>query len=183
MLFGWCRLQWIRQSIQANSLKSAFDQSQFINGYSGDDSRIRFEWNGKHGDAFSDTNSEFRDQIVAQVIADPVGVPVILLADLFDAITLCSQEAWSIDDRIEQIARLLLNNGGAAEARRYITGSMRSFDANCATSFAGCRRDVAEECLALAGRELDNAVGEDSRHFWEFAVERFELLLKHSVDE
>ena len=181
---GFCCLDgtFVRAA-RRNTLDSNPAHSRYITGYTGDSSAICFNWNGKHGDGFDDANMHFRDQVVAQVIANPEKAPLILLAALFDAITLCSQEAWSIDNRVEEIARLMLNKGGAAYADQYIAGSMRSFDANCATSFIGCRRHVAQMCLARASRELGDAADEDSRHFWEFSVERFELLLKHSVDD
>lgn len=57
---------------------------------------------------------------------------------------------------------------------------MRSFDAHCGSSFEGCPRDVAEECLALARSKLNSETDEDELEIWAAGLERFSLLLEHS---
>ncbi|NNE24788.1 MAG: hypothetical protein HKN11_19490 [Rhizobiales bacterium] len=153
---------------------------EFVETYTDDASAIIFDWNGKHADEFEDANEDFRSAVIDCVVADPDRVPLALLVELYRALTVRSAEAWSIDQRVETIARLMLVKGRSAVAYDYIEGARQSFDAMCATGFAGCPRDIAEECLEHARTSLRSASKDDGRDVWETAVERFELLLKHA---
>ena len=152
----------------------------FVETYTDDASAISFAWNGKLADEFEDANEAFRCAVIDCVIADPERAPLPLLVELYRALADHSAEAWSIDQRVETIARLMLVKGRSAVAYDYIDGARKSFDAMCATSFAGCPRGVAEECLEFARASLKTASNDDDRDVWETAVERFELLLKHA---
>lgn len=150
----------------------------FVEAYNGNTSAIRFAWNGKHDEQFQDANELFRDAVIDCVIETPASAPLPLLVDLYRALTDYSIEAWCIDERVETIGRLMLTKGRVAVAHEYIDGARKTFDAMCATSFEGCPRDVAEECLELARSNLKTAATGDEEDTWTMAVERFELLLK-----
>ena len=85
----------------------------FIVNYSpGDEARVGFAWNGKHGTEFRDGNLEFRQAVLGEVLDRPEGVPAGLLRDLFRAETECAREAWGVSGRIGELALLLLTVGG-----------------------------------------------------------------------
>lgn len=150
-------------------------------GFAGDASAISFQWNGKHAEQFEDANELFRDAVLDQVIDRPDDAPLPLIVELYRALTEYSAEAWCIDERVENLAVMMLKKGRSGVARDYILGSMQSYDAQSASVFAGCPRDVAEECVALAHSKLRSEKNEDERQIWEVGLERFELLLKHAA--
>lgn len=151
---------------------------QFVEAYIDDASAIQFAWNGRHEEQFEDANEFFRDAVIDYVMEHPKRAPLSLLVDLYRALTDYSTEAWCINERVEVIGKLMLANGRATVARDYIDGARKTFDAMIATSFTGCPRDVAEECLELAQSNLKTTETGEEKEFWTTAVDRFELLLK-----
>ncbi len=154
---------------------------RYVAQYTDDASKIRFAWNGEHGDQFDDANMVFRDAVVDCVIDDPARAPLELLVELYRALTEYSGEAWCIDERVEDIGKLMLIKGRSGVVRDYIIGMRMSFDALCATSFVGCPRDVAEECINHVRAKLQSETNDDEIDIWQTGEERFEVLLKHSV--
>ncbi len=154
---------------------------RFIADYEGDDSCIRFEWNGKHDDDFKDANEAFRSDVIDRVIAHPSDVQLKLIAGLYRALTHFSAEAWCIDDRVEALARLMINKGGPAVSRDFIIGAMESFDAQCAAVFTGAQKEMVGQCLEDAQTKLDAAKDENERTIWLFALEHFAKLRRYAT--
>ena len=171
---------WI-MSEDRNGQPGTESVKRYVAGFANDASAISFRWNGRHEEQFEDANELFRCAVIERVIEHPDEAPLSLTVELYRALTEYSTEAWSIDERVEDLALLMLKKGGSAVARDYIIGAMQSFDAQCATVFAGCPRDVAEECVALAQSKLRSDKNEDERQIWEVGLERFEILLKHAA--
>jgi hypothetical protein len=112
------------------------DVAAFIASYSiGDESRICFDWNGKHGDEFEDRNMEFRESVREAVLDDVSSAPIELVRDLFRAETQCSREAWGIVKGVGILAEELLRRGGLACLDDYLEGKFQSFDASCGSAF------------------------------------------------
>lgn len=153
---------------------------QFVATYTNDDSAISFRWNGKNGEEFVDQNAAFRDAVLGQVLRCPADAPLPLVVDLYRALTEQSVESWGIDSRVEDLGKLMLTAGRGKVARDYVVGSLRSFDAHCGTSFEGCPRDVAEECVELAQSKIRSETDEDELAIWTAGLGRFNLLLEHS---
>lgn len=160
---------------------TAEDVDKFVAIYSNDDALICFRWNGKHGGEFDDANEVFRNAVIDRVINQSEEVPLSLIVDLYRALTEYSADAWCIDERVEDIARLMIKTGGAQIAQEFIVGAMQSFDAQCATVFAGSPRDKVEEWLNLTHSKLASETEEDERRIWEFGLEHFKQLLKHAA--
>jgi len=160
---------------------NAVDIDKFIETYSNDDAAICFRWNGKHEDEFEDANEEFRNAVMERVINRRQDVPLSLAVDLYRALTEYSAEAWCIDERVEDLAKTIIKAGGAQIVREFIVGAMQSFDAQCATVFAGSPRDKVEECLNLTQSKLESESEEDERAIWEFGLEHLKRLLKHAA--
>jgi hypothetical protein len=110
---------------------------EFIRCYSTDvgESRIRFDWNGKHSEGFVDRNMEFRGEVLQAVLRDVVAAPIDLIRDLFRAETKCSREAWGIVDGVGQLAEQLLRRGGPTYLDDYLEGKFQSFDAHLGSAF------------------------------------------------
>jgi hypothetical protein len=157
------------------------DLDKFVATYSNDDALICFRWNGKHEDEFDDANEGFRSAVIDRVLNKSEDAPLSLLVDLYRALTQYSAEAWCIDERVEDLAKLMIKTGGAQIAREFIVGAMQSFDAQCATVFSGSPRDKVEECLKLTQSKLETKSEEDERALWEFGLENFKKLLKHAA--
>jgi hypothetical protein len=110
--------------------------AQFIANYSDSDAaRIRFDWNGQHGDQFVDRNMDFRDAVRTAVFLDIGSAPLSLIRDLFQAETQCSVEAWNIVDGVSLLAENLLRRGGPLFLDDFLEGKFASFDANCGSAF------------------------------------------------
>ena len=160
---------------------SSQDPNAFIRQYDGDDRRIRFHRNPvPDGDPF-DLNEDFRGKVVTAVLSQPEDAPLSLLCDLFRAITDCAAEAWSVDERIEAIGSAMLKKGRTDVVPAYVEGAWKSFDTMCATSFAGCPPDLAQECLDHAITKRRQATRQDDVDMWSFAVQRFEELKLHGA--
>jgi len=151
---------------------------RFIAEYSGDDTRIKFAWNGKHEDDFEDANEQFRNDVVERVLSQTSSVKLALIVDLYRALAAWSSEAWCIDSRVEDLARLMIELGGQDVARDFIVGAMASFDAQYATLFSGARKEIIDRCLEHSQAKLDAADSEDERAIWLFALEHFGKLRK-----
>jgi hypothetical protein len=136
---------------------------QFVNSYSTaeDRQRIVFAWNGKHAEEFHDANDEFRQQVLALVLADPAVVPIELVRDLFDAETAMAKEAWGVNtEAVRALTRELLTRGGPAFVEDFLIGKIgRGMDAYCAAYF-DCPRELAEKLLAEVERRLADAEGQ-----------------------
>lgn len=156
------------------------DIADYVASYAEDNSKVAFLWDGTHSDDFVDENAEFREAVLTHVLQNPDATPLALVVALYHALTQMSAEAWGIDSRAETLGRLMLDRGRSAVARDYVEGTLCSFDAHCGTSFAGCPRDVATECLDFARNQLSAATCDDEKALWEAGVERFAVLLEHA---
>src|SRR5437870_584093 len=107
--------------------------------------RIRFAWNGQHGDQFADQNYEFRKKVLAVALKAPDAVPLLLIRDLFEAETSFAKEAWCVDLRVGELARILLTRGGPVFAEDFFRGKYRGQDAYLA---AGSYPELAQPLLA-----------------------------------
>jgi len=79
------------------SMKTSRDISKFVLRYSEQDEKlIRLKSNGLLGQYFVDENQAFRDAVIEVVLKTQKAVPVILLRDLFRALTESALHAWSL---------------------------------------------------------------------------------------
>ena len=126
----------------------------FIMSYtSANESRIRFDWNGKHADEFADRNMEFREAVREAVLADLPAVPLELIRDLFRAETQCSRESWCIVDGVGVLAERLLRCGGTDYLDDFLEGKFQSFDASLGSAFT-VDLPLAEEMLTAVRARL-----------------------------
>ncbi len=146
----------------------------FISQYDEDDRRIRFHRNPIPDQEPFDLNEAFRAEVISSVLSNPEDAPLSLLCDLFRAITECASEAWSVDERVEEIGKAMLMKGRTDAVSVYVEGAWQSYDTICATSFVGCPLELAQECLDYASNERIRATKKEEIEKWNFAVQRFE---------
>lgn len=69
----------------------------FAENYSKSDfDRIKFEWNGKHGDEFADPNYEFRNHLCEAIKDNFSEYSLDLIKDLYIEQAKCANETWSV---------------------------------------------------------------------------------------
>lgn len=146
---------------------------KFISEYKGNDEQIVFAWNGQHGENFVDDNYEFRNQIIERVLELNGEVPLVLITDIYRALTSSSKEAWSIHTHINKITEMMLAKGGKSVSRDYLLGAMQSFDAFLSTSAIECPKDIASECLEFVKEKIKVESSEKEIQLWELGIERF----------
>jgi hypothetical protein len=131
------------------------DLSHFIASYTdADEHRIRFAWNGKHADEFSDANYDFRKKVLEAVLQQPDAAPLSLVRDLFRAETELSREVWCVDNRVATLAEIMLTRGGRASLIEFLRGKCQSFDASMACGGIRIDRRLAKDLHDEATRLL-----------------------------
>ena len=149
------------------------DLRLFIQEYSQNDDRICFARNPDRKTDPFDLNEAFRDEVIDYILSYPSSAPLTLLQDVYKALTDCSVEAWSIDARVGNIAKLMLMRGRIAVITDYIEGARKTFDSECATIFPGCPKELAIECQEFAKSALVRAKTQEDVEMWQFAIDRF----------
>jgi len=155
------------------------DIRAFVAAYkSEDDERIRFAWNGEHGDAFEDPNAALRGEVLDYVLQQSGDAPLGLLRCLFEAETRCAKETWGVDERIHVLGEALLQKGGADVALEFMRGKMLSFDTHCGLGRARVELALARTLCERCQQVLDSPADESERLFAEQGVEFFGWLVE-----
>lgn len=145
------------------------DIRTFVREYSEPDvARIRFAWNGRHGDMFVDQNYDFRKAVLAEALKEFEAAPVLLIRDLFEAETRYANEAWGVDRRVGDLARLLLTRGGPSFVEDFFRGKYRCQDAFFA---AGSYPELARLLIDEINQRLAANPSEERRRLLEMAKE------------
>lgn len=148
-----------------------------------DEPRIRFAWNGEHGEGFGDSNYSFRKEVLEAVLAEPDAASVRLIRDLYRAETEFSREAWCIDRRVGQLAEALLRRGGEEYIEDYLIGKMQSFDAFLASASFEIDHDLAQSLLDAVEKRLDEQHDEGVRKLLQFGRETFERWVEGTIPQ
>jgi hypothetical protein len=151
----------------------------FIANYAPTDERlICFDWNGQHGDRFTDRNYEFRKEVLSEVLTDIRVASLELVRDLYRAETRFSKEAWCIDMRVSQLAEHLLRLGNDRFIEDYVEGKYQSFDSSMAAAAFRVEKSLAEHLLAVVRDRLQSEQDERRRNLLKSGEETFERWVK-----
>jgi hypothetical protein len=149
------------------------DVAAFIKSYtSAREGRIRFDWNGKHAEAFVDRNLEFREAVREAVLEDVSAAPLELVRDLFRAETQCSREAWGIVLGVRVLGEALLRRGGTEYLDDYLEGKFQSFDASLASAFE-YDLPLARTLLGAVRERLRSSPDSPRANLWRAGEELF----------
>lgn len=84
----------------------------FIKEYSKSDfGKIKFDWNGKHGNELEDPNMAFRMEVCEYLIKDFSIANDELILDLFQELSKSSKETWGVYGNYHLFAQEILDRG------------------------------------------------------------------------
>ncbi len=149
---------------------------KFIIEYSNSDfKRIRFDWNGKHGDDLEDPNMDFRMEVCEFLIKDFSIANDELILDLYQELSKSSKETWGIYRSYHLFAQEILNRGRTKYLLNYLKGASQSFDTGLASGRINLTNMERQEILDYIDQEMKNGLNQDNKKYFEFAQKRFAI--------
>lgn len=149
---------------------------KFITEYSNSDfERIKFDWNGKHGDKLVDPNMDFRMEVCEFLIKDFSIANDELILDLYQELSKSSKETWEVYRSYHLFAQEILNRGRTKYLLNYLKGASQSFDTGLASGRINLTNEEKKEILDYIDQEMDNELNQDNRKYFEFAQKRFAI--------
>lgn len=147
---------------------------KFIKEYSNSDfGKIKFDWNGKHGDELEDSNMDFRIEVCEFLIKDFSIANDDLILDLYQELSKSSKETWGIYRNYHLFAREILNRGKIKYLLKYLKGASQSFDTGLASRRINLTNMEKQEILDYIEQEMKNELNQDNKKYFEFAQKRF----------
>lgn len=147
----------------------------FANNYSqADFDKIKFDWNGKHADEFSDPNYDFRMQLCMEIKDDLDNYSLELIKDLYSEVFACAKETWGIAMWASKFAEALLEKGGTEVFDIYMKGAIGSMDAGMASGNISLSPARASEIYDYV-KKLCSESPENAKRY-EFMEQRFKWL-------
>jgi hypothetical protein len=138
--------------------------------------KIKFDWNGQHGDKFQDGNYNFRMEVCEFIVPNLDKVKLELIRDLYLELAKCSKEIWIIYNKFHLFAQQLLARGGTNYLMDYMQGASLSFDAHIASGSIEINRDIAKQCLNYILKRTRTPENEAEKRLCEAFIKRFEWL-------
>jgi hypothetical protein len=154
------------------------DIPEYIQNYSGNDSAIRYQSNGKEDDDWADINWPFREKVMDAVLEQSYPASALLLCDLFRAETLMAVDAWSVSYEVELLATKLLETGKTEFVQDFLEGRDQSFDTHCACGGLALSRELVQELFNFVESELAQEKEEARRLLLEDGLEYFGAYLE-----
>ncbi|WP_367390617.1 hypothetical protein [Lewinella sp. LCG006] len=149
---------------------------KFIKEYSDlDFNKIKFDWNGKHGDDLKDPNMDFRMKVCEYVIKDFSIVPDSLILDLYQELSKSSKETWGVYRSYHLFAQEILNRGKTKYLLNYLQGASQSFDTSLASGRIELTNDEKKEILDFVEKQMADITNTENRKYFEFAQQRFAI--------
>lgn len=101
----------------------------FIDNYSSETfDKIKFDWNGKHGDELIDNNLEFRLKLLEHISSDIKDINIILIRDLYIELSKFGKEGFGAPKYFNILAEELLKRDYKEYLKDYIEGASKSMD-------------------------------------------------------
>lgn len=153
----------------------------FAANYSDSDfDRIKFDWNGKHGDEFEDRNIDFRMQLCETIKNDLSRYPENLILDLYLELSKCAKETFGIYLSYHLFANELLERTGAKYFDEYIEGASKSIDTGISSGRLNLSKERLSEILNYIKYRIGNSENKSELRGYDFILERFKWLLNKS---
>lgn len=152
---------------------------RFARNYTSDQfNQIRFDWNGKHGDAFADSNYDFRMQLCEAIKDDLSAYGDQLILDLYLELSKSSKETFGVYLSYHLFANELLERGGVKYFDQYIEGASKSMDTGMASGKLSLSKSRIEEILAHIKNTINNSDNPRKIGTYNYMLRRFEWLAK-----
>jgi hypothetical protein len=149
---------------------------KFIKEYSKSDfDKIKFDWNGKHGDELKDPNMDFRMEVCEYLIKDFSVASNNLILDLYQELSISSKETWGVYRSYHLFAQEILNRGKTKYLLNYLQGASQSFDTSLASGRIELTKDEKKEILDFVDKQMADSTNTENRKYFEFAQQRFAI--------
>jgi len=149
---------------------------KFIKEYSESDfDKIKFDWNGKHGDELKDPNMDFRMEVCEYLIKDFSIAPDSLILHLYQELSKSSKETWGVYRSYHLFAQEILNRGKTKYLLNYLQGASQSFDTSLASGRIVLTNDEKKEILGFVDTQMADRSNTENRKYFEFAKHRFAI--------
>lgn len=151
---------------------------QFIEGYSKSNfEKIKFDWNGKHGNELEDFNLEFRMNVCEYLCKNFSIASDELILDLYQELSASAKEMWSIYNKYHLFAQEVLNRGKTKYLLEYAKGATQSFDTILASGNISLEEYERQEMIDFAIEQMKSNSNENQRYY-QFIIDRFSIKKK-----
>lgn len=137
---------------------------------------IKFDWNGKHGEAFYDKNLAFRMQVCEYLKADFSNCPNQLILDLYLELAKQAKETFGVYSNFHTFANELLERTGIIYFDEYIEGASKSMDTGIMSGKLSLSKERIDEILYYLRNKMEETQNKREVSGYEFMLERFEWL-------
>ena len=144
------------------------------NYYSADFDKIRFDWNGQHGDKFHDNNVEFRMQICEFLISQIDTVKLELIKDLYVELAKHAKEAWGVYNKFHLFGQQLLVRGETRYLMEYMQGASLSMDTYLGSAQIEISKELAQKILDFINDKIKTSSDIREKKLAEGFLQRFE---------
>lgn len=149
----------------------------FVKNYSTTDfDKIKFDWNGKHGEAFYDKNLEFRMQVCEYLKTDFSNCSNQLILDLYLELAKQAKETFGVYSNFHTFANELLERTGTTYFDEYIEGASKSMDTGIMSGQLNLSKERIDEILYYLINKIEAAENKMDASGYEFMLKRFKWL-------
>ncbi len=138
--------------------------------------KIKFDWNGEHGDKFHDNNGEFRFQLCEFLITQLDTVKIELIKDLYSELAKYGKETWGIYNKFHLFGQQLLVRGGTKYLMDYMQGASLSMDTYLGSGRIEISKQLALEILNILKDKIKTSSDIREKKLAKGFLERFEWL-------
>ena len=150
---------------------------EFAKDYSSDQfDKIKFNWNGKHGDDFVDPNYDFRMQLCEAIKDDFSDCPDQLIVDLYIELAKSAKETFGVYNSFHLFANELLERGGIKYFDTYIEGASQSMDTGLSSGRLNLSKSRIIEILNHIKQKMNDSNENDNLRGYDYMLKRFEWL-------
>jgi len=139
-------------------------------------SQIKFDWNGKHGDDFSDPNYDFRMQLCEAIKDDFSNCSDQLILDLYAELSKSAKETFGVYNSFHLFANELLERGGVKYFDEYVEGASKSMDTGLSSGRLELTKTRVDEILTHIKNKIKNHDNPAEIKGYDYMLKRFEWL-------
>tara|TARA_Y100001954_G_C15281727_1_gene347040 strand:+ start:16 stop:504 length:489 start_codon:yes stop_codon:yes gene_type:complete len=140
--------------------------------------KIKFNWNGKHGDEFSDTNNDFRKHLCESIKDNLQDYSLDLITDLYLEESKCAKETFGVYLSFGKLAEALLIKGGIQSYLNYVEGAGKSMDTYISSGNMDLPKKLLEELIQYLESEAKEIQDKKFKTF----LPRFQHMLKQKTN-
>ena len=137
---------------------------------------IKFNWNGKHGDEFNDSNYDFRMQL-CEIIKDDFSLySDEMILDLYSELSKSAKETFGVYNSFHLFANEILERGGVKYFDHYVEGASKSMDTGLSSGRLNLTKTRIDEILRHIKYKIEHNSNENEIRGYDYMLKRFEWL-------